>query len=672
PELGMDSLMVMDLTGAIKRDFQLTLYPRELYDHPTIDSMATYLDAELSAHPARPLAASRRSSADIVFLLSGPRSGSTLLRVMLAGHPQLFCPPELHLLPFATLADQRRELGRSYLHEGLQRALMDLRGCDAAAAEALLGSWIAEGLPIQEVYARLRQLAAPRLLVDKSPTYAASTDTLRRAEALFGNARYLFLVRHPYAAIESFTRTRMHKLIGADHDDPFAVAEQVWAQTNQNMLDFLREVDPERQRTVRFEDLVRQPEQTASDICAFLGIPADPAVLQPYQGERMTDGVHGQSLAIGDPNFLNHDHIEPDLADAWKTITLPHPLAPATRQLAAAFDYTLPDVSGPASGRQVTGDDARESSPANGHRPAPAAARQVTMTAREYSAMAHGLRLCVTEWGPPDGPPIVGLHGILDHAMTWEDVAVPLAARGYRFIAPDQRGHGCSAHAGAGAYHLLNYVADLEALLNGPDQIVAPAEPVVLVGHSMGASVAATFASLRPGRVSALTLIEGLMPGEPPADEFAHLLESRLQYLTSTPAHAVLADTAAAARRLRQAMPSLSPERASRMAGRITRPCAGGVCWTWDPALLTRADLSYDALSITPARYRALLARIIVPVTLVYADAGNPHLARLRAALPQAATEVLPGGHNLQLDAPGALAEIIARSAALSGVVPGA
>ena len=711
PELGMDSLMIMDMVTAIKQDFQLALYPRELYDHPTVDSMAAYLDTELSklppapgagpgtltirsqprpgapgmpgsqprrgagqsAAPERRLVTPPQSSADIVFLLSGPRSGSTLLRVMLAGHPQLFCPPELHLLPFDTLAEQQRELGRSYLAEGLQRALTELRGGDAETAKALLDSWIADDIGIHEVYTRLGQLAAPRLLVDKSPTYAASIDTLRRAEALSGKARYLFLVRHPYAAIESFTRTRMHKLIGVDHDDPFAVAEQVWTQTNQNMLGFLRHIDPERQHFVRFEDLVRQPEQTAGDICAFLGIPADPAVLRPYEGERMTDGVHGQSLAIGDPNFLHHDRIEPELADAWQTITLPRPLAPAARDLAAAFGYTLPGLSSPVHEHPLDSSDVGASGQASGDRPGPAATQRAQSPAREYSVTAHGLRLCVTEWGPADGPAIVGLHGILDHSMTWEDVAIPLAAQGYRFIAPDQRGHGCSAHAAAGAYHLLNYVADLDALLNNPaSHIVSPAEPVVLAGHSMGAAVAATYASLRPGRVSSLVLIEGLMPAEPSDDEFARMLESRLQYLTSTPQHAVLADTTAAGQRLQQAMPSLSPERAYRMAERITHPCAGGVCWTWDPALLTRADLSYDTLSITPARYRALLARITIPVTLIYADAANPHLAQLRAALPQATTEALPGGHNLQLDAPQALARIIARSAGPASIAPSA
>jgi hypothetical protein len=41
-----------------------------------------------------------------------------------------------------------------------------------------------------------------------------------------------------------------------------------------------------------------------------------PAVLRPYDGERVTDGVHGRSLSIGDPNFLSHNRIEAGLADA--------------------------------------------------------------------------------------------------------------------------------------------------------------------------------------------------------------------------------------------------------------------------------------------------------------------------------------------------------------------
>ena len=210
----------------------------------------------------------------------------------------------------------------------------------------------------------------------------------------------------------------------------------------------------------------------------------------------------------------------------------------------------------------------------------------------------------------------------------------------------------------------MDYVADLDAVLSnrGDDLTQHPDQPVILVGHSMGAAVASIFASLRPERIQALVLIEGLMPGAPCESEIAGLLTLRLEHLISPPRHTVLPDVTAAAERLRLAMPSLSPERALRMAARTTKPCENGVCWRWDAALLTRSDLTYDTLAITPERYRALLSRIEAPVTLVYGQADNPHLSQLRVAFPGASVEIVPGGHNLHIDAPAALAEVFARS----------
>ena len=50
-----------------------------------------------------------------------PRTGSTLLRVMLAGHPHLFAPPELNLLPFESMGRRGRQIdetGLSWMRYG--------------------------------------------------------------------------------------------------------------------------------------------------------------------------------------------------------------------------------------------------------------------------------------------------------------------------------------------------------------------------------------------------------------------------------------------------------------------------------------------------------------------------------------------------------------------------
>ncbi len=365
-ELGLDSIMVMELVRQLEQDLQIQLYPREIFERPSISALAEYLAAEVrrvhgeaAAEVAAPAPAdllspltSRRQrrprlqptprNRSMAFLLSAPRSGSTLLRVMLDGHPALFCPPELHLLPFSTMRQRAEELAATYLGEGLQRAFIELMSLDAAASKTLLDDLTAQDLPIHQVYGRLQELAGGRLLVDKSPSYGADVETLQHAELIFEGARYIFLVRHPYAVIDSCVRIRLERLFGASDVDPYEFAEQAWATINGNVLDFLRQVDPQRQLLVRYEELVSAPAAVGRRLCDFLSIPFDVAVLQPYEGHRMTDGVHSISLGVGDPNFLKHDGIDAALGDVWEKIELPKRLGGFARRLAAELQYDLP------------------------------------------------------------------------------------------------------------------------------------------------------------------------------------------------------------------------------------------------------------------------------------------------------------------------------------------
>jgi hypothetical protein len=56
----------------------------------------------------------------------------------------------------------------------------------------------------------LQGWAGERILVDKTPSYVSSLDTLRRAEAIFEDARYIFLHRHPYADVASMAKLMDH------------------------------------------------------------------------------------------------------------------------------------------------------------------------------------------------------------------------------------------------------------------------------------------------------------------------------------------------------------------------------------------------------------------------------------------------------------------------------
>jgi acyl transferase domain-containing protein/acyl carrier protein len=676
-DLGLDSLMTMDLLGLCKQDLDLVLYPREVLTHPTVGALSAYVARELVrvhhhqppallpeeplssatagddlAHtpwtppdPLPPLTGDRNPA--MVFLLSAPRSGSTLLRVMLAGHPQLFCPPELHLLPFNTLADQQLALGHSYLQEGLQRAVMELLGVGADQAAMLLGEWRDHQVSMPAVYDKLQQMAGGRLLVDKSPTYSLSRATLNRAEQIFAGAKYIHLVRHPYAVIDSFVRNRMHKIFDLEPADPYRLAEQVWQLCNQNSLEFLKTIDPDRHYFLRYEDLVADPETTMGDLCDFLGQPFDPAVLTPYEGRRMTDGVTAQSLAVDDPNFRQRRSIEAHLATAWQAIHLPHPLGPENQAMATQFGYVLPQEQALSS-----------PSPPGVAMSLPPAYQPLT-NLRETALTLRGRRCCLCHWGPEDGPLVLCLHGILEHGAAWDGVAFGLAQQGFHVVAPDLRGHGRSDHAGPdGGYQLLDFLGDLDALL--PQM---GADLTGLVGHSMGAVLAAILTSLRPQRVPRLVLVEPVVPSDSPATESVTQLITHLDALAAPPAPVKLASLATAAQRLQALKPNLSPEAALALAQRLTRSGPDGLTWRLDPRLQSRSTLHLSGGLLDRQGYGKLLRQITVPTTLVMGAASQfnrpEDLQLLQSNLAQANRVTLPGGHDLPSDDPVGLAQAI-------------
>ena len=108
----------------------------------------------------------------IAFLVGAPRSGTTLLRVMLAGHPRIFSPPEMILAPFTTMAERKARLTERFWEKGgLRRALMELDGLDVDAAK--VSEAALDDRTIPEVYQYLFDRLGGRMLLDKCPHLVA-------------------------------------------------------------------------------------------------------------------------------------------------------------------------------------------------------------------------------------------------------------------------------------------------------------------------------------------------------------------------------------------------------------------------------------------------------------------------------------------------------------------
>ncbi len=284
-----------------------------------------------------------------VFVLSPPRSGSTLLRILLAGNSGLFAPPELHLLPYRTMADRRKALAGAHtdhLLEGTARALMQLNGWSAEQSLAFVADCEARNMTTKAFY---RELQAPlkgeRLLVDKTPWYIVDVDILKRIERDFVDPLYIHLVRHPLGMVRSYEESSMQRLLPiATQEGSFGsreLAELTWLLAQQNVREIAKDVPPGRWLQVRYEDLVVQPEAVLRRMCDFLGIAYEDAMVNPYDDmdRRMTDGVATASRMSGDLKFHLHNAINPDAADRWKRFYSEDVLGRETREMAATLGY---------------------------------------------------------------------------------------------------------------------------------------------------------------------------------------------------------------------------------------------------------------------------------------------------------------------------------------------
>ena len=112
--------------------------------------------------------------------------------------------------------------------------------------------------------------------------------------------------------------------------------------------------------------------------------------------------------------------------------------------------------------------------------------------------MVNGLRIHYLDWGSPDKPPFIMLHGIGRIAHQFDHLA-PHFQSNYHVIAIDMRGHGDSSWAADGAYLVEDYVKDLEAFA---DQLKLGR--MVLLGNSTGGRVVQVYAGLHPDRVALL------------------------------------------------------------------------------------------------------------------------------------------------------------------------
>lgn len=234
------------------------------------------------------------------------------------------------------------------------------------------------------------------------------------------------------------------------------------------------------------------------------------------------------------------------------------------------------------------------------------------------------LTLSYAEWGVPDAPPLVLVHGGRDQKRSWDRVATRLAQH-YRVFAHDLRGHGQSDWVSDGDYGVMDHVFDLASLVEhlGLDRFT-------LMGHSLGGNITLRFAGLFPDKIEKLVAIEGLGPSPKMlAERQAMSVTARLmrwmeqRRALSDRGPRIMQDLNEAKGRMQAAFTHLPDELIHHLTETGIKANADGtVSWAYDPA-----GMGFSPSDISHADFVELWRQIACPTWLVYGAnswASNP------------------------------------------------
>jgi haloalkane dehalogenase len=278
---------------------------------------------------------------------------------------------------------------------------------------------------------------------------------------------------------------------------------------------------------------------------------------------------------------------------------------------------------------------------------------------RKSFAEVDGSRMAYVEMG--EGRPVVFLHGNPTSSFLWRDVMAPVAAAGFRAIAPDLIGMGDSdklTGSGPDRYTLVEHRSYLDGLLEHLDL----GDDVVLVIHDWGSALGFDWARRHPERVSGIAYMEAIvMPVD--WDDWPGPARPIFEAMRSPAGDEMVLEKNVFVERILPAsiQRRLSDDEMDEYrrpfleAGEARRPTL-----TW-PRQIPLGGEPADVVEIV-STYAEWLAEAPVPKLFVNADPGTILIGRQREfcrSWPNQVEATVPGIHFIQEDSAGAIADAV-------------
>lgn len=203
----------------------------------------------------------------LIFIISQPRAGSTLLQRMLATHPDIYTTSEPWLMLHPLYALREKGFEAEYNANLALEAVRDFLGTLPEGEDVY---WGALRRAFAHLYGRALAGTGKRFFLDKTPRYYFIIPELYH---VFPKAKYIFLLRNPLAVLASILDTWVK-------ESPFGLS-----QFRHDLLTAPRrivegiELLGSRAIVIQYEELVKNPQTVLQRLCDRLGIAFHPEMV---------------------------------------------------------------------------------------------------------------------------------------------------------------------------------------------------------------------------------------------------------------------------------------------------------------------------------------------------------------------------------------------------------
>ena len=250
-----------------------------------------------------------------LFILSPPRSFSSLISSMLGQHPELHAFPELQIFSDETIGDMMKKNKRRHNRlssPGSIRAIAELhehQQTDESCTRAWL--WLqkhSEWNP-SDLFDYLRKRIDPQIAVEKSPVNTCNANRLEAIIRTYPNAKFLHLTRSVNGNAKSLKEfiNNQDKLLGSVGVHQLtrrALSREypasVWYICHRNILSMKSLIKSPNFLQIKGEDLLNHPRQMLTQFCQWMDIDVSMkcinSMLRPHESPY---AFVGPKIAVG-------------------------------------------------------------------------------------------------------------------------------------------------------------------------------------------------------------------------------------------------------------------------------------------------------------------------------------------------------------------------------------